>query len=292
MLFETLGTLGTAIAPWLGEWGAVKIASGILKNICSQLNPQEIEKALKVAITVADQHCDQLFGQSDKRFKRKFLDQYFQRREVLEELQKPLVNQGINLDLLVFAFKETVNNNNPDRNNRINREFIQPWLELFKTEYFKQIGNLTFQYAKAVYLKQLANWYDDVKFVGIDVRGQEDDKSEKLAKIFVMQDVKEEKKERYGSLREADFLELGDRGNRQGELSRQQRQWTDLESYAGNPFSAKDLLTKNQAKKVVILGAPGSGKTTLLSYFSVIIAQNQSELLGLNSEFDWLPILI
>ncbi|MGL4498303.1 MAG: NACHT domain-containing protein, partial [Planktothrix sp.] len=289
MLLETLGV----IAPWLGEWGAVKIASGILKNICSQLNPQEIEKALKVAITVADQHCDQLFGQSDKRFKRKFLDQYFQRKEVLEELQKPLVNQGINLDLLVFAFEETVNNNNSDGNNRINREFIKPWLELFKTEYFKQIGgNLNFKYAKTVYLKQLVCWYDDVKFVGIDAKGQENDKSEKLAKIFVMQDVKEEKKERYGSLREADFLELGDRGNRQGELSRQQRQWMALDNYAGNPFPAQDLLTKNQAKKVVLLGAPGSGKTTLMSYFSVIIAQNEPALLGLNSEVDWLPILI
>ena len=290
MLLETLGTV---IAPWLGEWGAVKIASHILKNICSKLNPQEIEKALKVAITVADQHCDQLFGQSDKRFKRKFVDQYFQRKEVLEELQKPLINQGINLDLLVFAFEETVNNNNSDRNNRINREFIKPWLELFKTEYFKQIGdNLNFKYAKAVYLKQLVCWYDDVKFVGIDAKGQENDKSEKLAKIFVMQDVKEEKKERYGSLREADFLEFGDMGNRQGELSRQQRQWMASDNYEGNPFTAKDLLTKNQAKKVVLLGAPGSGKTTLLSYFSVIIAQNQPGLLGLNSEVDWLPILI
>ncbi|CAD5978508.1 Putative NACHT family NTPase [Planktothrix rubescens] len=293
MLFETLGTLSTVVAPWLGEWGAVKIASGILKNICSQLNPQEIEKALKVAITVADQQCNQLFGQSDKRFKRKFLDKYFEREEVLEELQKPLINQGINLDFLVFAFEDTVNNNNSDGNNRINPEFIKPWLELFKTEYFKQIGdNLNFKYAKAVYLKQLVCWYDDVKFVGIDAKGQENDKSEKLAKIFVMQDVKEEKKERYGSLREADFLELGDQGNRQGELSRQQRQWMASDNYEGNPFPAKDLLTKNQAKKVVLLGAPGSGKTTLLSYFSVIIAQNQPALLGLNSEVDWLPILI
>ncbi|MCF3597073.1 HEAT repeat domain-containing protein [Planktothrix agardhii 1032] len=289
MLLETLGTV---IAPWLGEWGAVKIASHILKNICSQLNPQEIEKALKVAITVADQQCNQLFGQSDRRFKRKFLDKYFEIKEVLEELQKPLVNQGIDLDFLVFAFEETVKNN-PDPDNPINPKFIKLWLSEFKEQYFKAIGSiLTFQYAKTVYLKQLVCWYDDVKFVGIDAKGQENDKSEKLAKIFVMQDVKEEKKERYTSLREADFLELGDMGNRQGELSRQQRQWMASDNYEGNPFPAKDLLTKNQAKKVVLLGAPGSGKTTLLSYFSVIIAQNQSELLGLNSEVDWLPILI
>jgi HEAT repeat protein/energy-coupling factor transporter ATP-binding protein EcfA2 len=107
-----------------------------------------------------------------------------------------------------------------------------------------------------------------------------------------MQDVKEEKTERYTSLREANFLELSDQENRQRELLRQQRQWLNSENYAGDAFTAKDLLTKNQSKKVILLGAPGSGKTTLMSYFSVIIAQDKAESLGLNPEVDWLPILI
>ena len=107
-----------------------------------------------------------------------------------------------------------------------------------------------------------------------------------------MQDVKEEKKERYTSLREANFLELSEQENRQGELLRQQRQLLNSENYAGNAFAAKDLLTNSQSKKVILLGAPGSGKTTLMSYFSVIIAQDKAESLGLNPEVDWLPILI
>jgi hypothetical protein len=45
--------------------------------------------------------------------------------------------------------------------------------------------------ARRRYLQQFANWYDDVKFLGISVAGQEDTKSEKLLQIFVMPDVKQ-----------------------------------------------------------------------------------------------------
>jgi len=333
------------ILPWLGEWGTVKIVSSILKNISSKLKPQEIEKALKVAISGAEKKCDQLFINCDDKFKRDFLNNYFQSK-VLQELQKPLIDQSMDLNLLVFLFEETVKNNlappnnisnqkfirsllkrftvenNPAPQNIINQEFIRPWLEIFKAEYFKVIGDLNFKYAKAVYFKQLANWYDDVKFVGIDVRGQEDDKSQKLARIFVMQDVQEEKKDRFISREEYPFLDFGissnvlyfmngeeypfletdnitdnssdvlsNVNNRQRQLWQQQRQWINADNYQ-NKFPAKDLLTKNQGKKSVILGSPGSGKTTLMSYFAVIIAEGQSNLLGLSEEIDWLPILI
>ncbi len=307
------------ILPWLGEWGTVKIVSSILKNISSKLKPQEIEKALKVAISGAEKKCDQLFRNCDDQFKCNFLNQYFQSK-VLEELQKPLINQPMDLNLLVFLFEDTIKNNpaptnnnqtgirsllkrftvenNPAPPNIINQEFIRPWLEIFKAEYFKVIGDLKFKYAKAVYFKQLANWYDDVKFVGIDVRGQEDDKSQKLDKIFVMQDVQEEKKDRFIGREEYIFLEIDNSSdvlskvnNRRRQLWQQQRQWINSDNYQ-NKFPAQDLLTKNQGKKSVILGSPGSGKTTLMSYFAVIIAEGQSNLLGLSEEIDWLPILI
>lgn len=194
------------ILPWLGEWLTVTIASSILKNIPNKFKRDEVGKALKVAIIKAETKCDQLFGNCDDKFKREFLNNYFQSK-VLEELQKPLIDQPIDLNLLVFVFEETVKNNPAPPNNIINQEFIRPWLEIFKAEYFKVIGDLNFQYAKAVYFKQLANWYDDVKFVGIDVRGKEDDKSQKLLTIFVMQDVQEEKKDRFISREEYPFLE-------------------------------------------------------------------------------------
>ena len=290
MVALTLATLGTTIAPWLSEWATVAIAETILKNTSSLLNKNDVEKALKVAVTNADEQYQQVFFKCDPKVRRKFLDDYFQGK-VLEELQKPLKDQAIDLGFLLFVFQEAVKSSQ-DEKNPINQEFIKLWLKVFKAEYLKAIGNLKFHYAKANYLKQLANWYDDVKFVGINVSGQESDKSEKLVKIFVMQDVKEEKKERYVNLGEADLLELADQENRQGELSRQQRQRFNSENHAGNAFSAKDLLTKNQAKKMILLGVPGSGKTTLMSYFSVIIAQDKAESLGLNPEVDWLPILI
>jgi HEAT repeat protein/energy-coupling factor transporter ATP-binding protein EcfA2 len=300
-MLEIGAVVATTILPWVGEWATVTIASSILKNIPNKFKSDEVEKALKVSISGAEKKCDQLFGNCNDKFKREFLNKYFQSK-VLEELQKPLMNQPMDLNLLVFLFEETVKNNPAPPNNIINQEFIRPWLEIFKVEYFKVIGDLNFQYAKAVYFKQLANWYDDVKFVGIDVRGKEDDRSQKLATIFVMQDVQEEKKDRFISREEYPFLEtdnitdhssdiLSNVNNRQRQLWQQQRQWINSDNYQ-NKFPAQDLLTKNQGKKSVILGSPGSGKTTLMSYFAVVIAEGQSNLLGLSGEIDWLPILI
>ena len=57
-------------------------------------------------------------------------------------------------------------------------------------------------------------------------------------------------------------------------------------------FLASDLWTQERSRKFVILGAPGSGKTTLMSYFAVMLADKQPQVLGLDSETDWLPILI
>ncbi|NES74228.1 MAG: NACHT domain-containing protein, partial [Okeania sp. SIO2D1] len=60
----------------------------------------------------------------------------------------------------------------------------------------------------------------------------------------------------------------------------------------GRKFLASELLTQSQSRKFVILGAPGSGKTTLMSYFAVMLAQAQPQILGLDPNTDWLPILI
>ena len=284
MVVETIVTA-------LLEWGTGTIASIILNNANSQLNKKDIDKALKRSINAAEEATKrQLFFKYDDKQIRGFLNDYFQ-GQVLEQLRNPLLNKSIDLDFLEFAFKETIDNNS-DKYNKIEQNYIKPWLEVFQQKYLTEIGTyINYQYAKADYFEQLANRYDDVQFVGINVRGQEIDKAKKLLKIFVMQDVKEEKKERYEHLREKDFGELGDNIlSRQQELLRQQRQWLDLDSYGENSFSAKELLTKNQSKKVFLLGAPGSGKTTLMSYFTVAITKNKPELLGLDPNIDWLPI--
>ncbi|MGK7956681.1 MAG: NACHT domain-containing NTPase [Crocosphaera sp.] len=291
MVVETI--LTTIIGPTLARWTTTTIANNILNYTKSQLNKEDIDKALKLSINAAEEATKKqlLFKYDDKQI-RSFLNDYFQ-GQVLEQLKNPLLEKSIDLEFLEFTFKQTIKNN-PDKYNKIQQDYIKPWLEVFKTEYLKEIGTyINYQYAKVKYFKQLANRYDDVKFSGIEVEGQEIDKSEQLLKIFVMQDVKEEKKERYSRLRETAFLTSDNNQiSRQQELFRQQREASDLANYGENSFSAQQLLTKNKSKKVVLLGAPGSGKTTLMSYFSVAITENKANLLGLDPNIDWLPIFI
>ena len=50
MVALTLATLGTTVAPWLGQWATEVIAGTILKNTSSLLNKNDVGKALKLAI--------------------------------------------------------------------------------------------------------------------------------------------------------------------------------------------------------------------------------------------------
>ncbi|UKO95966.1 hypothetical protein [Nostoc sp. UHCC 0870] len=144
-----------------------------------------------------------------------------------------------------------------------------------------------FQDAKAEYCIKLAKWFDDIKFAGIAVAGQEVDKYAKSSQIFVMPDVVEEIKSSQKhidykidtSLEEADNLS----NKRQLELIREQRQLVQLESQTGKKFSAQQLLSESNNRKLVLLGAPGSGKTTLMSYFAVMLAQKKTRKSGAKS---------
>ncbi|NEQ13393.1 MAG: NACHT domain-containing protein [Moorea sp. SIO3E2] len=113
------------------------------------------------------------------------------------------------------------------------------------------------------------------------VPGQEVEKSEKLAQIFVMPDVVEDVST--AGAWERDLLAAGS-----GETS----EIALLAKTTGRKLLAEQLLSQSQSRRVVILGAPGSGKTTLMSYFAVMLAQQNPEILGLDADTDWLPILI
>jgi predicted NACHT family NTPase len=106
-----------------------------------------------------------------------------------------------------------------------------------------------------------------------------------------MPDVVEDVHTRPGSELEQELSAEGT-GNRQADLFREQRQRAQLENRSGRKFSAAQLLSQSQSRKVVLLGAPGSGKTTSMSYFAVMLAQKQPEKLELAPDTDWLPILI
>ncbi|MFP4578120.1 MAG: HEAT repeat domain-containing protein, partial [Coleofasciculus sp.] len=308
---------------WLGEFATLKIAETLLTGVGSKLNPQDLDKALNAATKTAQKQHRLLFYRCPPDFIGRFLTQFF-KGAGLVELQKPLNNQGIpDVDYLVAAFKDAAKQDS--KMNKIDESLVQPWMEVFVRTYFQLTNEyLRFQVAKADYCEQLVNWFDDVKFAGISVAGQEIEKSEHLAQIFVMPDVVEER-QKWDVLY---FSEHGLLENDQSELLRKQGKRVELESRVGRQLNARQLLGGEREslrqKKVVLLGAPGSGKTTLMSYFAVMLAQqnnvsidsaavgysdppqpplkrgeigelkrdSDNNALGLNSNIDWLPILI
>ncbi len=287
------------VGAWLGEWATVKVAEALLGGVSCKLNAKDLDKALKEATKAAQAQENELFLQGHGLFfrcepdvVRKFIEQFFKGSGV-EELQKPLKKQGTpHVDFLVAAFKQAAEENSRMRG-KIDESLVKPWMEVFVRTYFKQTNTyLEFQFIKEKYFKQLENYFDDVKFAGIAVEGQEVDfKSEKLDQIFVMLDVVEDVRTRPDRQLEQDFL-LEGTNSRQAQLIREQQQRVMLENRSGKKISAEQLLSQNQLQKVVLLGAPGSGKTTLMSYFAVMLAQKHPEKLGLAVDTDWLPILI
>ena len=306
----------------LAGWGLSKIADSLWdtawekggKSITESLHKTDIEKAIKSGEKAVKEWEKQLPPQqflfySAKRDGwngvNKFLIQYFDKSAVLTELQKPLISQGKpDIDILITIFQQEAE----AKNIQLNQQSLQPWIETFVNAYFQQTDTyIKFQVAKQNYFEQLANWFDDVKFAGISVPGQEVEKSDKLAKIFVMPDVVEDVSKNGGF--ERDFLLAGSGEKSEREL---------LVNTTGRKFLASELLTQSQSRKFVILGAPGSGKTTLMSYFAVMLASipptqesipptplgkggysvsplskgGQGGLLGLDPNTDWLPILI
>ncbi|NET85438.1 MAG: NACHT domain-containing protein [Moorea sp. SIO1F2] len=273
-----------------------KIASPLLgtvageagKRIVKALNKSDVEKAIKAGEDAVKEWEKQLEPSQLLFFHappdglngvKIFLQCYFTNAAVLAELQKPLINQGQpDREILSTVFKQEAETTNI----KLNQDSLKHWIETFVNAYFQHtVTYLKFQVAKQDYCEQLANWFDDVKFAGIAVPGQEVEKSEKLAQIFVMPDVVEE----VSTARPWERELLA--GESQEKLERALSRKT-----TGRKFLAQQLLSQSQSRRVVILGAPGSGKTTLMSYFAVMLADSKAEVLGLDGDTDWLPILI
>lgn len=271
MIIE-FGALGLKLAQAIGP----KLAEIGFKEAMKKFNPSDFEKAWTYGIKTANK-THELFYPCEQGLVEGFLEKFFT-GAALPELLKPFNNQGMpQVEFLVAAFNVTVADNKRIQD-RFMPEKVYDWLDVFAKTYFEKTNcYLNFQVAKADYFKQVANWFDDVKFAGIAVEGQEIEKSEKLAQIFVMPDVLEEENFVY-------ILEL-EKGK--------DPQLFQRESPSGRKFLASQLLNQNRSSnKFVLLGAPGSGKTTLLSFFAVMLAQNYPEKLGWDAERDCLPILI
>jgi hypothetical protein len=142
----------------------------------------------------------QLFYHCEPKVARELLERFFKDTGVQEELQKPLKDRGIpDLTFLIAAFGKAALES---EELKFPEHSVETWLKKFADTYFEKTDTyLRFQITKKDYLKQLADWFDDVKFAGIAVEGQEIEKSEKLAQIFVMPDVVEDVQTRQEAIR-------------------------------------------------------------------------------------------
>ena len=260
------------------------VAKEIFKKAKSHLKPTEFEQALQAGIIAAHKEEENLASQQGLFYLAggdgldgftKFLSHFFLQEAVQKELLKPINNQGKpDVDFIVSALEQAAEKSQLE----LQLERIEPWLRQFVETYFAKTSTyLKYQVAKEKYFRQLLNRYDQIQFAGIPVAGQEEEKVNQLAEIFVMPDVQEK------SSRSFDFTDIENN-------SGQQRQ-RKLDS-SGRKFLPQELLQRNQAKKFVLLGAPGSGKTTLMSYFAVMLADKKSAKLGLDENVDWLPIIL
>jgi hypothetical protein len=65
---STAIAIGTAAAPWFGEWVTVEIAGAMLKGITTTVNPDEARRSLRIATIAAhdSRRGDGLFSQCDE----------------------------------------------------------------------------------------------------------------------------------------------------------------------------------------------------------------------------------
>ncbi|MDJ0676815.1 MAG: HEAT repeat domain-containing protein [Calothrix sp. MO_167.B42] len=290
-----LGTIGAIVK------AVIPLAKPLIAKINSACNPDDFAKALKNGVMAAQEwdekqpYEQQLFYHCDDKQQCDVLTGFLQNTSVLSELQKPLQDKtSPSLDLLIEIWHSLKAENHQWQ---FPQNSVENWLKQFIDTYFvKTTAYLEIKIAQADYLQQVSYYFDDVKFAGIAVEGQETDKTGiHLPQIFVMPDVMEMAST--NSLEDFVFIEPGansqDINQRQAELLQEQRQWRRLGAGTGRKFSAQELLTESKSDKFVLLGAPGSGKTTLISYFAVTLAQNQIQRrTDLQTEENLLPIVI
>lgn len=280
----------------LDEWVLTTVAGTILKSFQNQINPEDGARVLKQAMLAAQEQVSDLFAacQPDGyQGVRTFLEQYFQEREVTTQLQKPFQAQGKpSVDVLVEALQKKALAHRTIKD-KYKQDFLKPWVEAFAESYFEQIQGILFKVKRIEYLQCLASRLDDIKFVGIAVAGEEIEKQEALASIFVMPTVLEEQRSTsVPTAVEIDLDGLSD-SDPQQQLLAEQRRWAKRDQ-SGRKLPAQQVLSHSQ-NKAVFLGAPGSGKSTLVSFFALMLADHDSSdatQIGFDPNQDWLPLVV
>jgi predicted NACHT family NTPase len=287
--FSTASMLAIA-----GKLVTTEVTKAAIAGAKSQLQPDKMALVLKDAIESAQAKQPEtggIFFRCQAKAAKEFLEQFFKSTEVVKELQKPLQDDGKpNVDMLVAAFDRSAQEHSEMKN--YIPETLRSWMETFVESYFAQIKGICFQVAKVQYLKQLARRVDDVKFVGIAVPGEEVEKQEVLAQIFVMPDVREERRSQ--SSESSNYWSIVHNVTPKSQKDRieileEQKLWATRDRSA--PRIPAQTVINNQ-KKAVVLGAPGSGKTMLASYFALMLCQSKPDQIGLPAEDDYLPVVV
>jgi predicted NACHT family NTPase len=298
--FSTASMLAIA-----GKLVTTEVTKAAVVGIKSQLQPDKMALMLKEAIEsaqAAQPETGGIFFRCQSKAAKEFLEQFFKSSEVVKELQKPLQDDGKpDVAVLVEAFDRSAKHHSEMK--EYIPETLRSWIEKFVESYFEQLQGICFQVAKEQYLKQLARRVDDVKFVGIAVPGEEVEKQEVLAQIFVMPDVREERS-KLSSISSQNYPSYWDSEPQTAHktMLRQQAQWEksnklveEQKEWAMRDRSAPRIPAQtviNNQKKAVVLGAPGSGKTMLASYFALMLCQINPSQIGLPAEDDWLPVVV
>ncbi|NEO09105.1 HEAT repeat domain-containing protein [Moorena sp. SIO3I8] len=285
MTWEIASVVANSVAPILGG------------KIQTRLTPADIQKALEEALKAALVREEplapeqRLFYYSAPDAIAFFLEDFFQHKEVHEELHKPLQqeNKAPLTSLLVEKFKQVALNHAPTQPQD---SFILPWMETFvKTYSDKTRSYLQFQLTKENYFRQISHRIDNVKFAGMLVATHHGNHALKLDQIFVMPEV--EVLHPPSSQRPVESRVF------HPQVALPGKQWQPLPMQTVKKTLAQYLsavktwqVTSAKSRNVMLLGAPGSGKTTLMNYVAVMLAQKQPEAIGLAADLDWLPILI
>ncbi|NET31537.1 MAG: hypothetical protein F6K19_05995 [Cyanothece sp. SIO1E1] len=262
VFFETILTIATE-----------KVGEKLLTGISARFNPSDLETFLKQAIKAANESQsgglfyafqeDGLLGYGP------FLNRFFKGR-ALAELKKPLEdNQGyLDVTFLTEALWQEAQGHSKLK--KLDKDSIQPWMQVFVETYFQATNRaLQFQVIKDDYCNQIRRVFDDVKFAGIAVEGQDIDRAERLADIFVIPDV-EEDDSKIQHIPD-DIPPAATNDPQQRLLWEQRQQILQAKTRSdGRKFSAANLFAEGRTNRAVLLGVPGSGKTTLMNCFAVV----------------------
>ncbi|MEM9486130.1 MAG: hypothetical protein AAGA83_20835 [Cyanobacteria bacterium P01_F01_bin.116] len=251
---------------WLVEIGKQKVSEILLNGVEQKLNPNDVQKFLEYAVNQANQKVS-LFHRCEAdglKGSKRFVSQFFAGR-ALTELRKPLKGSGRPDDKLLAAlFYDSAQEHSIGQ--KLKQEDVLPWITIFVETYFKLTDAfIEIQQTAVSYCQRLSRKLGKVVFDGMAIDKKVVDEAGELTKLFVMPDIQTSNNSWQSDLGNIPKDVLKDAQKRI--LWEQQQQQAHLRQNANaqSSFSAAELVTTPDKRRVVFVGAPGAGKTTLVN---------------------------